>query len=261
MGFVTLITDFGTRDYYVGAMKGIIFGVTPAVRIIDITHEIEPYNVLQAAFILRQIWCCYPPETVHLVVVDPGVGSDRRIILGQYAGRYVVAPDNGLVTLVHSDMPPESMRIVENRGYFGAIQSATFHGRDIMAPVAAHLAGGVSPDEFGRATDQLELLPVTHRAKAAGGRLFGQVLFVDGFGTMVTNIHREQLEGEHQAGWGGVVMVNGQAVGPIATTFSDSAVGEPVAFVGSADLLEVAVNRGRAVDRFGPPGSAQIVVS
>lgn len=258
MGVVTLITDFGTRDHYVGAMKGVILGIAPDVRIIDITHDIQPHDVQQAAFVLRQIWSWYPPETIHLAVVDPGVGSARRIILGRYAGRYVVAPDNGLITLVHREMPPESMRVVENRRYFGAALSATFHARDIMAPVASHLASGVDPEELGPVTDRLELLPIAHRAESAGDRLIGRVLYVDRFGTMVTNIHREQLARKHRLGeW--EVLVNGAPIGSIANTFSDVAVGEPVVLVGSADLLEIAVNQGSAVDRFGPAESIQVL--
>jgi hypothetical protein len=257
---VTLITDFGTRDYYAGALKGVILSIAPGVRVIDISHDVEAYNVLHAAFLLRQIWPWYPRGTVHLAVVDPGVGSSRRIILGQYEGRYVIAPDNGLVTLVHRDFPSEAMHVVENRRYFMSEVSATFHGRDIMAPVAGHLANGIRPGEFGQATDNLELLPVASRADTVGNELVGLVLYVDKFGNLVTNIGPDQLAppcGLHRE-W--EVLVNGHSIGPIRTTFSDVALGESAAVLGSSGLIEIVVNQGSAAERFGPPESIQVSV-
>jgi S-adenosylmethionine hydrolase len=260
LSIVTLITDFGTRDYYVGAMKGVLLGIAPSVQVVDVTHDIEPQDVAHAAFTLQQILYAYPRDTVHVVVVDPGVGSDRRIILGRYAGRYVIAPDNGLVTFVHGDGSPDILRILENRRYWNRTVSSTFHGRDVMAPVAAHLASGVSPDEFGPQTDRVELLPIPVRAECVGGCLTGCVLCVDRFGTLVTNIHRDQLAGLGDGGHVPDVSVEGEPIGPVRTTFSDVAVGMPVAFLGSADRLEIAVNRGRACDHFGGVGSSRIVV-
>ncbi len=260
MPIVTLITDFGTRDYYVAALKGVILGIAPDVRLVDLTHEVEPHNILHGAFILRHVWPWYPAGTIHLAIVDPGVGSERRIILAEYAGRYVIAPDNGLVTLLHREMPAEAMFVVENRRYFRAELSATFQGRDIMAPVAAHLAGGVSPKEVGRVTDGPEMLPVADRAQSSDRGLTGQVLYVDRFGTLVTNVRAEQLEEPRGSSRGWEVFVNDTSVGPIRSTFADVSQGDPVALVGSCGLLEIAVNQGRAVDRFGPPDSATIEV-
>jgi len=257
---VTLITDYGTRDHYVGVLKGVMLGIAPDIRIVDVTHDVEPHNVLHAAFVLRRIWPWYPPGTIHLAVVDPGVGSGRRIILGQYAGQYVIAPDNGLITLVHRDIPAEAMYVVENRRYFTSELSATFHGRDVMAPVASYLACGVKPNEFGRATDRFELLPVAHRAEAATEGLSGGVLYVDRFGTMVTNIRREQLGVPSESGRELQVFVNGVSIGPVRSTFSDVDTGAAVALVGSSGLLEIAVNRGSAADRFGPPESVRVMV-
>ncbi len=260
MPIITLITDYGTRDHYVGALKGVILGLAPDVRIVDVTHEVEPYNVLHAAFVLRQIWPWYPPGTVHLAVVDPGVGSERRIVLGRYDGRCVVAPDNGLVTLVHRDWPAEALHVVENRAFFLAEPSATFHGRDIMAPVAAHLANGVNPSELGPMTDRLEMLPISSRAEATTGGLRGCVLHVDHFGTLVTNILEEQLVERGGSSPAPEVLVNGKSIGPLRSTFSEVCSGEPIALMGSCGLLEVAVNQGRAVALFGPPDTIQIDV-
>lgn len=261
MPIVALTTDFGTRDHYVGAVKGVILAIAPQATVVDVTHDVEPHNILHGAFVLRRVWPYFPVGTIHLAVVDPGVGTGRRIILGQYAGRFVVAPDNGLITLVHRDYPPEAMHVVENRRYFAADLSSTFHGRDIMAPAAAHLAAGVKPKEFGRVTDRLEMLPVAHRAVTAGGAVRGVVLYVDRFGTLVTNIGADQIGVRPDAGDPRMVCVNGVCIGSIRTTFADVAPGEPLALMGSAGLLEIAVNRGRAVDRFGPADGIRVEVS
>ena len=257
---ITLTTDFGTRDHYVGAIKGVILSIAPSIRIVDITHDVEPHQVLQGAFVLRQIWPWYPPGTIHLAVVDPGVGSDRRIILGQYGGQYVIAPDNGLVTFVHRDFPVEAMYAVQNRRYFLPDVAATFHGRDIMAPVAAHLGGGVRPAEFGPATDLVELLPVAHRAVAGQAGLDGRALYADRFGNLVTNISAEQLIEHRVLCDRPVVVVNGEQIGPIRLTFSDVAPGEPVALIGSSGMLEISLNRGNAARRYDPLDKVRVEV-
>lgn len=260
MPIITLITDYGMRDYYVGALKGVLLRIAPDTHVVDVTHEVESHNILHAAFVLRQIWPWYPPGTIHLAVVDPGVGSERRIILAQYAGRYVVAPDNGLVTLVHRDEAVEATYAVENRRYFLSEVSATFHGRDIMAPVAAHLANGVKPWEFGPVIDRLELLPVADRAEVTNQGIRGSVLYVDRFGTLVTNIRQEQLMETGGRNPASEVLVNGTPIGPVRSTFCEVAKGEPVALIGSCGLLEVAVNQGRAIERFGPLEAVRVDV-
>lgn len=250
MPIIALLTDYGTRDGYVGAVKGVILGIAPQAMIVDLTHEIEPFNVAHGAFVLRQVWPWYPAGTVHLVVVDPGVGGERRIIVGKYAGQYVVAPDNGLVTWVHREFACEAMHVAEDRRYFLQQLSNTFHGRDIMAPVAAHLALGVKPRNFGRVADRLETLPVPHRAERTGRGWRGQVIHVDRFGNLVTNIHEEQMAPPRSVE-ALEVSVDGMRVGPILMTFSDAKAGTPVAYWGGAGFLEIAVNRGRAIERFG----------
>ncbi len=260
MSIVTLTTDYGTRDHYVGAMKGVILGIAPKTTIIDITHDVGPHDILHGAFVLWQSWRWYPHGTVHVVVVDPGVGSGRRIIVGQYACQYVVAPDNGLLTLLHRETPPEAMHVVENRRYFLPATSATFHGRDIMAPVAAHLAGGVRIRELGPVTDRIEMLSIAHRAEWAGQALSGSVLHVDRFGTIVTNIHREQLTAPRIRRRALEVWVGEVNIGPVRSTFSDVPEGEPVALIGGTGLLEIAINQGRAADRLGPVGALRIEV-
>lgn len=278
MSIITLITDYGTQDHYAAVLKGVIAGIAPAARVIDATHTIAPHNILHGAFVLRQILPWYPPGTIHVAVVDPGVGSDRRIILGKYMGQYVIAPDNGLITLLHRENRPEALHVVENKRFFLPALSSTFHGRDIMAPVAAHLfnfkeagllneagllkeAGlGVRLHEFGRATDRVELLSVPHRAQIKGDVMHGIVLYVDRFGTLVTNVHREQLveTGGVERAW--EVRVNGTPLGGIRSTFADVSVGEPVALIGDCGFLDIAVNQGSAVERFGAPDGLRIEV-
>ena len=150
---ITLLTDFGTQDWYVAAVKGVILQIAPEATIVDVTHDLGPQDVVQAAFVLRQTLKWFPPGTIHLAVVDPGVGSNRRLLAGRYAGQYVVAPDNGLITMVHHELPVEAVHWIANRSYALRSVSATFHGRDIMAPAAAHLAAGVAVRQLGPPTD------------------------------------------------------------------------------------------------------------
>lgn len=250
MPIVTFITDYGTRDHYVGAMKGVLLRLAPTANLVDITHDIEPHNVTQAAFVLRHTLPWYPEGTIHVAVVDPGVGSDRDILLGQYLGQYVIAPNNGLLTFVHREIQADAVHVLENRRYFLSTISPTFHGRDIMAPVAAHLALGVDPSVFGRIADRVEMLPVQSRAQTVGASLRGEILYVDRFGTMVTNIHGEQLDAFGSDDRAATVWVGADCIGPVRESFSDVAPGEPVALIGGAGLLEIAVNQGRAVEQF-----------
>ncbi len=260
MQIITLTTDYGTRDQYVGALKGVILSRAPTAHVVDITHDIEPHNVLHGAFVLRHVLPWYPEGTIHVVVVDPGVGSDRRILLGQYGGHFVIAPDNGLLTLVHRELPAEAVYVVENRQYFLPQVSNTFHGRDIMASVAGHLAVGVKPWKFGRLTDRLEILPIAHRAEVKGDVLYARVLHVDRFGTFVTNIAQEQLSAGQFSRRGPDILVNSESIGPVRAAFGDVAVGEPLALIGSSGMVEIAVNRGSAERRFGPPSTIAIEV-
>jgi len=258
MALIALLTDYGTRDHYAAALKGVIAGIAPSAQILDITHDIEPYNVAQAAFVLWQSWLCFPPRTVFVAVVDPGVGSSRRILLGRYEGRAVVAPDNGLLTWVHREHRLEGLTVVENRDYFLASSSSTFHGRDMLAPVAAHFSNGVVAADFGPPTEGVEELAMPRRSDAAGGGWVGRVIHVDRFGTMVTNVHAEQLASSPAQAWR--VTVNDTAIGPIRAAFHEATVGEALAVLGSSGFVEIAVNQGRAVDRFGgsDPTSIQV---
>jgi hypothetical protein len=260
MAIITLITDFGTRDHYVAVMKGVILGIAPDVRIVDVTHEIEPHNVLDGAFVLQQTWYWYPPGTIHVVVVDPGVGSDRRVVLTQLGGHYVVAPDNGLMTLVARDRPDHTAFVLDHEAYFLPSVSSTFHGRDIMAPVAAHLARGIAPAEFGARADRLHLLSSVEPIPLPAGGFEGRVVYVDRFGNLVTNIGEPELSllGDSVESWH--VLINGLSIGPIRKTYAEVPEADALAVMGGSGLLEVAVNRGRALDRFGPTDALKIEI-
>jgi S-adenosylmethionine hydrolase len=257
---ITLTTDFGMRDHYVAAMKGVVYSLAPHVRVEDVCHEIRPHDVTHGAFVLRQIWPFFPVGTIHIAVVDPGVGSARGILIARYEGRLVIAPDNGLVTFLHRDLGVEALHMVENRRYFLPHISRTFHGRDIMAPVAAHLAMGVRLQEIGRQTDRLEILPTSHRAALEGNRLSGVGMFADRFGNIVTNVGADQIQDLVPRLGTPVVCVNGQEVGSLKSTFSDVPEGEPCALIGSADYLELVVNRGNAEARFGAAAKVRVDV-
>lgn len=260
MRTIALITDFGTRDHYVGSIKGAILTIAPKVRIEDISHDIERHNVAHGALVLQQCWRSFPEETIFLVVVDPGVGSSRRMIVAKYADRYVVAPDNGLVSFVHGEWPTQGIHVLERRPYVLNDASPTFHGRDVMAPVAAHLASGVDMAAFGPSAGEVELLPVKLSGEIIEQAVHGVVIYVDAFGTLVTNISAEQIDGLGFPRARMSVSIDGRKVGPVRRTYSDVPVGECVALVGGSGLLEIAVNRGRADEFIGSDGSGCAVV-
>ncbi len=257
---ITLLTDFGTRDQYVAVMKGVILQITPDVEVIDVTHHIDPHDVTRAAFVLRQVWNWYPPGTVHLAVVDPGVGSERRIIAGRYSGQYVVCPDNGLISMVHHDLRVEAVHVVENRNYMLAGVSGTFHGRDIMAPVAAHLAGGLPIRNLGPPTDRVEVLQLATPRPLPGAGLAGEVLCADRFGNLITNIPRKALVQVYRQHSDAQVYLDGRCIGPIRSAYYEVPVGEPAALIGSTDYLEVAVNCASAAEKLSAKRGTKVEV-
>ncbi len=250
MAIITLTTDFGWSDYYVGAMKGIIYQISPSSTVVDITHEIPPCNVLAGALVLREIWRAFPPRTIHVGVIDPGVGTDRPIILAKYANQFFLVPDNGCITMIHQMYQPEQVNLVTNENLFCRPVLPTFHARDIFAPVAAHLAKGLDADMVGPRTEMLRMLELPRPKDSERGTLQGRVIHVDRFGNLVSNIDPEWLN-RHTARGGGVnVRLGDLEIGPIRKTFADVPVGKPVAYIGSAGLLEIAINQGRADQTF-----------
>lgn len=260
MATITFTTDFGEADHYIACMKGVVLQLAPAARLIDVTHLIGAHDVVHGAFVLRQVFDYFPDGAIHVAVVDPGVGTTRRLIAARYGGQVILAPDNGLVTLVHRDFVLAELRVIQNESLFRSRISATFHGRDILAPVAGHLARGLTLDHVGPMIDQLELLNLEPSQRLADGSLQGQVLYVDHFGNLISNISEEELL-RHGGGDPRMnVHVGPLRIGPLRRTYGDVAVGEIVAIIGSTGMLEVAINQGDAAERLrAEPGTVVVV--
>lgn len=250
MSIIALMTDFGTRDHYVAAMKGVILHINPKVMLLDITHEVPAQDVLHGAFVLRQVVPYLPSETIVVAVVDPTVGTSRHVLAARYNNRIVLAPDNGLLTLLHRDANLQEIRVVENRRFFAGELSRTFHGRDIFAPVAAHISRGLSLDHLGPVADRIEVLDLAPSRISPEG-INGEVLLVDHFGNLITNISALDLSAARVPRRHFEVLAGPHAVGPIRNTYSEVPVGQPLALVGSTQMLEVAVNRGNAAQKLG----------
>jgi len=265
MRVITLTTDFGTADGYVGVMKGVMLSIAPGVRLVDLSHEVPPQDVRRAAFVLYTAVPFFPPDTVHLAVVDPGVGTDRRAIAVQVPQGFLVGPDNGLFTYVLAEA--EEWRAVELRdpAYRLPQVSGTFHGRDIFAPAAAHLARGVPMERLGPPVPDPVLLPLP-RLEVREDRLEGEVLYIDRFGNVVTSIGRLRWAGNglvldaafrraapplRLAAAGAVVKVGGRTIQGVRRTYGEVAVGESLALVGSTGFLEIAVRQGDAARTLG----------
>jgi len=254
---VTLTTDFGTADHYVAQMKGVILGIAPAAPIVDVTHEIGPQDVRRAAFLVADLAEAFPKGTVHVAVVDPGVGTERAILAVEARGQYYVAPDNGLLTLVLKQKPA-SVVSIENPQFRRTVVSSTFHGRDVMAPAAAHLAGGVPLAELGPPLARPPVLLEDTAPVVSEGRIDGAIAWVDRFGNLVTNVPAADLTrfvskplrvraSAHE--WVGLMRFYAQA-----------REGEALLLVGSSGRLEIAVNGGSAAERYGLRAGAKVVV-
>jgi S-adenosylmethionine hydrolase len=244
---VTLTTDFGQSDSYVGAMKGVILGLCPEATLVDICHEIHPQAVGQAAYVLSTAIPYFPPGTVHLVVVDPGVGSQRRPIVVQTERTLYVAPDNGVLSLGLRQDPARLAIHLTEQAYRLSRISATFHGRDIFAPAAAHLACGTAPSQMGTPIppSDLRTLPTIEPQPQADGTWLGEILHIDRFGNLITNFQVREPQVPI------ALMVAEQRIEKLSRAFADVAAGELVAYVGSSGYLEIAVREGNAARSLG----------
>jgi hypothetical protein len=245
---VTLLTDFGTADGYVAEVKGVLLSRAPGCAVVDLTHDIEPGDVAAAAWAIARAWRTFPPGTVHLCVVDPGVGTARRAIAVEADRRFLVGPDNGLFSKVFEAGP---VRVVAMPVPPHA--APTFHGRDVFAPAAAALARGEPLDALGTILpDPVRLAAPRHTV--VGEQVVGEVVHVDRFGTLVTSIPAARIA-EHAA-----VRIGAYDL-VLSTTFADVGTGEPVAFVGSGGTLEIAVRDGRADAVLGQGRGAEVRVT
>jgi S-adenosylmethionine hydrolase len=270
---ITLTTDFGLRDPFVGTMKGVIAGICPDAHVIDITHGVEPFQILDGAIKLWQATRYFPAGTIHVAVIDPGVGSERRPILAKLGEQWFIAPDNGLLTWVLDEAvtaPPGiaaeiSAWQLENPKYFLPERGHTFHGRDIFAPCAAHLANGVTPENFGRGlvADGVSVTGIaplvridnTRVIKLPGGGWEGQVLLADRFGNLLTNFREHDFPDELSS-W--KLEVADKTIATFHKNYAAGTAGEPFAIFGSSGLLEIAVNRGSAEKILGVSAGARV---
>ncbi len=262
---ITLTTDFGYDDAYVAAVKGAILNINPVATIVDVSHSIKPQDILQAAFVLSAVYRYFPKETVHVAIVDPGVGSDRRGIILKTPSAIFVGPDNGILSYVIDDLfSPESRSVIEQTHGLTEIVfktgleaaaitdprfwrhpvSPTFHGRDVFAPVAAGLSLGISLYEFGEKINSLHVLPVPKASLDPDGNLIGQVIHIDRFGNLIVNIRSNSLPGKNV-----VIEVGGQRIQGISDYYAQKE--GVMAVVGSSGYLEISLRDGSARDFLG----------
>ncbi len=257
---ITLLTDFGLSDGYVAGMKGVILTLCPGVRLVDITHQVPAFDIRSGSYLLKTVFDVFPPDTIHLAVVDPGVGTERRAMaVKTECGRILVGPDNGLLAWVLSLRSAWDSRALENPETWRPSVSHTFHGRDLFAPVAAHLARGLPFHKLGPSCSPKTATWVN--AERKGHDLFGEVVHIDRFGNLITNITEQDLgEWEGSIGWmvslPGVVSIPG-----ISRTYGEGPAGEPMAVIGGSGHLEIAVNRGNAARALSVGTGAAVKVS
>lgn len=240
---LTLTTDFGLDGHYVAAMKGVVLGRVPDVQFVDVTHSVGPQNVLEGAFVLSNIVDTFPEGTVHLAVVDPGVGTARRLVAARLAGQWFVAPDNGLLTYVARKCATEEVFEIENPEFVRPNASNTFHGRDILAPAAAHLLDEGRADELGPKRHGVTTLPAVEPRRDDRGVL-GEVIFRDRFGNLITNVPAPMLEDAPAEAW--EVEVAGSRIEGLSLSYGHHPPGTLVSLVGSSGWLEVSLVNGDA---------------
>jgi len=258
---VTFTTDFGLQDHYVGTMKGVVLNINPDAELVDISHSVQAFDVLDGALTITQAYRYFPSETIHLVVVDPGVGSARRPIVVTTERHVFVAPDNGVLSLVYERESRLSVRHITSEHYFLQPVSATFHGRDIFARVAGYLSKGVEPAKFGEEiTDFVRF--AAPKPKAINERMLrGVVLKVDKFGNIVTNITPQDAPALFQSNPPKFkIMVGAQEVNELKAAYAEGAPGKVFAIVGSMGYLEVAANRASAAEILGAKKGLEVGV-
>jgi S-adenosylmethionine hydrolase len=252
---ITLTTDFGLSDHFAGVMKGVILAICPSAEIIDISHEITPFEIREAAFVLAQSYAFFPSKTVHVVVVDPGVGTSRRPILVEGGGQHFIAPDNGVLSMIYS-REKVCVREITAKKYFLKNVSHTFHGRDIFAPVAAHLAAGVAPGRFGKRIEDY-LRSDFEKPVRSGKRIWsGTILKIDRFGNLITNFSREEFAHirEHLF----ELTIGPHRVARLAENYAEGGFGELFAIFGSSGYLEISANQASAARVVGCAAGAQV---
>lgn len=240
---ITFTTDFGGKDHYAGVMKGAALGINPDAVITDITHEIAKFNVTEAAFRLDSVYPYFPEGTIHVVVVDPGVGGSRKALAVESGGHFFVGPDNGVFSLVFGRYEDCTVVEITNHEYMLEDVSSTFHGRDIFAPAAAHLSLGVNIQELGNPVLSPALIDIP-RPRVSGDEITGEVIYEDSFGNLITNISSEMVKS------GSNIYIEQFRIDGVSNSYGEVGKGELLAIIGSSGLLEISVNQGSASKLF-----------
>ncbi len=258
---VTLTTDFGTNDHFVGAVKGVILEIVPEAAIVDITHAIQAFDVLDGAIAISQTYSYFPTGTIHMVVVDPGVGTTRRPIIASSDGYHFVAPDNGVLSMVYAKEERIHVRHVTSEHYFRQPVSNTFHGRDVFAPVAAYLAKLVDSHKFGDEIEDYVKFAAPKPKPAGDNRLRAVVLKVDRFGNLITNLTPQDapnLFGADPAPF--KIVVGSKEITDIRTNYAEGAPGEVFGILGSMGYLEIVANRAPAAQVTGAGKGSEVSI-
>lgn len=257
--FVTLTTDFGIADHYVGAMKGVVYSINPAATVVDISNSVQSFDLLDGALTIAQSYAYYPKDTIHVVVVDPGVGTARRPILVTAGTHYFVAPDNGVLSLVYEREERVSVRHITSSHYFREPVSQTFHGRDVFAAVAGWLSKGMEPAKFGEPIEDFVRFTAPRAKAGEANQVKGVVLKVDKFGSLITNITPSDVSGI----FGGEfkITVGNATVTKLAVNYAEGAKGEVFAILGSGGFLEISVNKGSAAQVAQANKGSEVVVT
>ena len=254
MSTITLLTDFGVSSPYIAQMKGVLVARVPNVRLIDLTHSVAPQRVLAGAITLLDLAPWFPPGTIHIGVVDPGVGTERRILAASVGDWHFVLPDNGLLSPIAERFNVHQIVSLNKPEFWLPSVSNTFHGRDIMAPVAAAIANGIPLEQLGEPVSNLKKV-VLPEPTVEAGITRGEVLYVDSFGNLVTNIMAEQVE------CGATFTIGGQRVSGLVSSYGNRNPGELIALIGSSSRLEFAIVDDNAAERLGTAVGADVVVS
>jgi S-adenosylmethionine hydrolase len=257
---ITLTTDFGTNDHFVGAVKGVILDIVPEAAIVDISHAVQAYDVLDGALAISQTYSYFPTGTVHMVVVDPGVGTTRRPIIASSDGYHFVAPDNGVLSMVYAKEQRMHVRHVTSDHYFRQPVSNTFHGRDVFAPVAAYLAKMVDSHKFGEEIEDYVRFAAPRPKAVAENRLRAVVLKVDRFGNLITNVTPEDAPALFAGKVGFKIVVGSKEITAIRTAYAEGTPGEVFGILGSMGHLEIVANRAAAAQITGAGKGSEVSV-
>ena len=259
MSIITLTTDFGSGSPYVAAMKGAILSINPSATVVDITHDIRPQDIRHGAVVLADVTEIFPNDTIHVAVIDPGVGTDRAIVYTRIGKQNYVVPDNGLLGELLERTPAERIVRIENSEFWREPVSSTFHGRDIMAPVAAHLSLGVSPERLGPVIESIQELELP-KARIRPGRIDGVIVEVDSFGNLITNITADLLAGYPTDERACIVCGIYETWG-ILSAYAQQHAGMFIALIGSTGRLELAMVRDNAAERLGLQAGMPVTVA